>query len=273
VIKEPVTVRLELESHPENVALVRSALTGIAEALGLGEELTADLKTALSEACNNVALHAYDGGSGPMIVEIDASRDGVSAAVVDRGSGITRISGGEDRMGLGLAVISALASSSEFRHPEGGGTEVRMWFRKPGNHGAEEGGGGLSAHRFQTSPSEDRGDNEILVSFAPPTIVRFVLGRMVQSLAASSHFSITKISDLRVANEAIAGYIECAADDEVTLAISTSIRRLFMKTGPMPAHDADTAREVLGTVVDRLEPDENSHLSFELRDSSREQVN
>jgi serine/threonine-protein kinase RsbW len=275
VIAKPVTVRLELESHPENVALVRSALTGIAEALQLGEELISDLKTALSEACNNVALHAYDGGSGPMIVEVEAAADGISVAVIDRGSGITRISGGEDRMGLGLAVISALASSSEFRHPDGGGTEVRMWFARPEAASAAQLDGGLGDHRFHTAHSLDRAENEILVSFAPPSILRFVLGRMVQSLAASSHFSVTKISDLRIANEAIAGYIESATEDEVSVsvAIVTSIRRLTMQTGPMAAHDADTAREALAEVVDRLDPDEDHRLKFELLDSSREPVN
>ncbi len=268
-----MTVRLELESHPENVALVRSALTGVAEALGLDGELASDLKTAMSEACNNVALHAYDGGSGPMIVEVEASGDGVRAAVIDGGSGITRISGGEDRMGLGLAVISALASSSEFRHHEGGGTEVRMWFHNADAESTGESTGGLSEHRFHTLHSADRAENEVLVSFAPPTVLRYVLGRIVQSLAASSHFSVTKISDLRTANEAIAGYIECAADDEVSIAIAANIRRLSLSTGPMPAHDPDMAREALSEVVDGLNPDDDHKLHFQLRDSSREAVN
>jgi serine/threonine-protein kinase RsbW len=105
VTEERARVRFQLESHPENVALVRSALSSLGEALALSEELVSDLKTAISEACNNVALHAYGTSSGPMIVEIDATDVGVSVRVVDHGTGITRISGGEDRMGLGLAVI------------------------------------------------------------------------------------------------------------------------------------------------------------------------
>lgn len=272
MIKEPATVRLELESHPENVALVRSALTGISEALDLGEELTSDLKTALSEACNNVALHAYDGGSGPLIIEVETSRAGIWAAVIDRGSGITRISGGEDRMGLGLAVISALASSSEFRHPAGGGTEVKMWFRNVDTELAGESSDRLSDRHFETMPAPNRADNEIFVSFTPPTILRYVLGRMVQSLAAASHFSVTKISDLRTANEAIAGYIEAAAETEVSLAIVTNVRHLCMTAGPLAAHDAAQARESLSAVVDRLDPDHDHMLQVELHDCSREPV-
>jgi serine/threonine-protein kinase RsbW len=272
VLQQPVMVRLELESHPENVALVRAVLTGISEALELSEEMTSDLKTALSEACNNAALHAYDGGSGPLVVEVEASAAGICAAVLDRGSGITRISGGEDRMGLGLAVISALASSSEFRHPEGGGTEVRMWFANGDAGWADGSGGGLSSHHFRSKHSADRAENEVLVSFSPPTVLRFVLGRVVQSLAAASHFSVSKLSDLRAANEAISHYIERAADGEVTLAIAASTRHLSMTTSPMSAHDAADAREALTAVVDRLDPDEDHRLKLELLDSSREPV-
>ncbi len=267
-----MTVRLELESHPENVALVRAALTGIAEALDLSEELNSDLKTALSEACNNVVLHAYDGASGSLIVEVEASRSGVCAAVIDRGSGITGISGGEDRMGLGLAVISALAGSSEFRHPEGGGTEVRMWFANVEAERDGDGGDELRHHRFKSAYAANRAENEILVNFTPPTVLRYVLGRMVQSLAAASHFSVTRLSDLRTANDAIARYIESAANGEVSMAIATSTRRLSLSTGPLPAHDPRNARETLDAVVDRLNPDDDHKLHFELLDVSREAV-
>ncbi len=273
VVKQPVTVRLELQSFPENVALVRSAITGIAEALELGEEITSDLKTALSEACNNAALHAYDGDSGLLVVEVEAAPSGICVAVLDRGSGITRISSGEDRMGLGLAVISALATSSEFRHPEGGGTEVRMWFANPESDWAEESGGGLSTHHFRAKHVVDRAANEILVSFAPPTVLRFVLGRLVQSLAAASHFSVSKLTDLRSANDAIAEYIESAASDEVTVAIASSVRHLSMTTGPLKTHNPGFARERLTAVVDHVNVDADSMLQIELLDSSREPVN
>jgi serine/threonine-protein kinase RsbW len=274
VIQGPVTVRLELESHPENVALVRSALTGIAEAIQLGEELTADLKTAVSEACNNVALHAYDdAASGPMIVEIDGSRTGISASVIDHGRGLTRIAGGEDRMGLGLAVISALADSSEFRHPEGGGTEVRMWFQTSDvdttlahNVGADQ----RLALSLPAPPQDHvRAEDEIMAYFSPVTVMRFVLGRMVQSLAAASHFSINKISDLRAANEAIAGYIEESAGGGVSVSLFSSSRRLQMTTGPLPDHDPAGAREALAAVVDTL-TSERENLSIELLDHSRD---
>ena len=107
-------VRLELESRPEYLTLVRGALSGIGEALAFDPELLDDLKTAVSEACNNVVLHAYRDSPGPLSVEVLVGRDRVEAAVHDRGSGIHGVAlAMEGRMGVGLAVISALADRAE----------------------------------------------------------------------------------------------------------------------------------------------------------------
>lgn len=264
-----MAVRLELESHPENVALVRSALSGIARAVRLGEEQTADLKTAISEACNNVALHAYDGGSGPMVVEIDGSEAGIHASVIDHGSGIRRISSAEDRMGLGLAVISALADSSEFRHPEGGGTEVRMFFAT-GHHGvsADEFASN-GAHGRQLPRALARASDEILVYCTPVKMTRYVLGPMVQALAAASNFSVDKISDLREINNAISSYIEETGNGAVSVAIASSPRRLSMTTGPLPSQDPARAEAALAAVVDTVSA-EAQQLRIELLDRSRD---
>ena len=61
-------VRLELDSRPETLTLVRGVLAGVAELIGLDPELLDDLKTAVSEACNNVVMHAYEGETGPLTV-------------------------------------------------------------------------------------------------------------------------------------------------------------------------------------------------------------
>ncbi|HET9074084.1 MAG TPA: ATP-binding protein [Solirubrobacteraceae bacterium] len=267
MVPEPVRVRLELDSHPENVALVRSAVTGMAEALALDPELTADLKTALSEACNNVALHAYDDTNGPMVVELEAGPAGIAAAVIDQGSGITRISGGEDRMGLGLALISATASASEFRRPEGGGTEVRMWFRA---RDARD----LSAELLATSrpvapPDTERADSEILVSLAPPPVMRYVLGRIVHAVAALAHFSLARLSHLSAANEAISVYVEETAQERVNLAIQSSPRRLTVCTQAPPEDGPATtaALAALAAAVDGLAT-ERDGLRIELVDAT-----
>lgn len=126
-------VRFELTSRAENVALVRAGLGALDQVLNLGVELVSDLKTAVSEACNNVVVHAYEEqGPGPLTVTLQADAESVEVLVRDRGTGIRQLATSERGMGLGLGVMSALAQSVEFSSPSGGGTEVRMSFRRPG---------------------------------------------------------------------------------------------------------------------------------------------
>ena len=61
MMKDSSAVRLELDSRPERVALVRGMLVGLGGLLAWDAVLVDDLKTAVSEACNNVVLHAYGG--------------------------------------------------------------------------------------------------------------------------------------------------------------------------------------------------------------------
>src|SRR3954462_13944528 len=53
-------LRLSVPSRSENVAVVRHAVAGLAEAVGMSETKIADLKTVVTEACMNVVLHAYE---------------------------------------------------------------------------------------------------------------------------------------------------------------------------------------------------------------------
>ena len=121
-------MRLELSSRPESVTLVRVMLGGIAEWFSFDPELLDDLKTAVSEACNNVVMHAYGDETGPLVVSLAVTADGAEVTVRDWGSGIQHVAPSQDRIGVGLAVISAVAKRAEFLSPNDGGTEVRMLF-------------------------------------------------------------------------------------------------------------------------------------------------
>jgi anti-sigma regulatory factor (Ser/Thr protein kinase) len=82
-------VRLKLSSRSENVALVRAVLAGVAEAIELDAEQLDDIRTAVTEACNNAVLHAYEGGEGPLEVDVRLPSEGRVAVVVrDAGIGI-----------------------------------------------------------------------------------------------------------------------------------------------------------------------------------------
>ena len=208
---------------------MRAALSGIAEAAGFDEELATDVKTAVSEACNNVVIHAYEGQTGPMRVLVSNAGDRVDIVVRDTGTGIRRLSSGADHMGLGLALISALADQAEFNSPSDGGTEVRMRFRRD-QTGAEVGFPGDEEwpHRPSALHEED-----VVMWCEPVPLARHLIGRVARATAASSHFTMTGASDLYAINDAMAGFAEVVADGHLVVGISSSSHRLTLDAGPL----------------------------------------
>ena len=128
--EEPV-VRLELPARPEGVGVVRQALVGVADGLAIDASVLADAKMAVTEACTNAVVHAYDDGSGHLEVEMLADEQALTVVVRDRGAGIQPRPNrtGSTALGLGLPLIAALSDAFEVRGGPGAGTEVRMTFR------------------------------------------------------------------------------------------------------------------------------------------------
>jgi serine/threonine-protein kinase RsbW len=109
---------------------VRQALAGMADALDFEAAVLADMKMAVTEACTNVVVHAYESDSGVLEVEMRATEEGLTIVVRDHGSGIQpRPARSEPpALGLGLPLIAALSDAFELRGSAGSGTEVRMIF-------------------------------------------------------------------------------------------------------------------------------------------------
>jgi anti-sigma regulatory factor (Ser/Thr protein kinase) len=126
----PPEVLLTMPARPEGVAVVRQALAGMADALDFEPSVLADMKMAVTEACTNVVVHAYDEKAGVLEVEMLADENGVTIVVRDHGAGIQpRPARSEPpALGLGLPLIAALSDSFELRGSAGQGTEVRMTF-------------------------------------------------------------------------------------------------------------------------------------------------
>ena len=98
-----------LPAKAENVAVVRHAIGGLAETLGMDPIAVSDLKTIVTEACTNVAVHAYADGDGPLEVEVSPDEDGLTVTVRDQGSGIRPAPDlDQSRLRLGLPLIAAL---------------------------------------------------------------------------------------------------------------------------------------------------------------------
>ncbi|HWH15269.1 MAG TPA: ATP-binding protein [Miltoncostaeaceae bacterium] len=125
--RPPVVIRLPAE--PDSLAIVRQAVTGVAEVLGLPEERLDDLKVAVTEACTNVVLHAYAGDTGAMEVRVRQDDRSLVVTVRDEGAGIVpRAEKTSPGLGLGLQMIAALADDVRIAAGDGGGTSVRMAF-------------------------------------------------------------------------------------------------------------------------------------------------
>ncbi|HWF51397.1 MAG TPA: ATP-binding protein [Solirubrobacteraceae bacterium] len=221
-------VRLEMESRPEAPALVRAALTGVAQRLDLDPELFDDLKTAVSEACNNVVLYAYNGQPGPLAVALDLGPEGMAATIRDWGRGIGPVEASEERMGVGLAVISALADRAEFISAPDGGTEVRMAFA----------GGSGATGALERVPVQLSGD--VVVTVWPVSLLTGVLGRITRAVAGRTHLSVDRFSDIYLVTDAIAGLAGSAAGAPgVTFAVTGSHQRLELVVGPFRAGNGE----------------------------------
>ena len=123
-------VRLSMPARAEGVSVVRQALSGVADALEFDEAVIADMKMAVTEACTNVVVHAYEQEVGMLEVDMVTAEDALTIAVRDHGAGIHPRSSARrtPALGLGLPLIAALSDAFELRGSSGEGTEVRMTF-------------------------------------------------------------------------------------------------------------------------------------------------
>jgi serine/threonine-protein kinase RsbW len=230
----PSIVTLELPSIPENLTLVRGMLGGVAELLAMDAELLDDLKTAVSEAANNVVMHAYGGRPGPLKVKLYVAREGIEVVVRDEGVGMSVPDLLEDRMqGVGLPVMQALAERADFRRGDDGGTEVRMLFP------AERGGRPMFGIPAPAAPEDgwtEKLSGDALISISPVTLLPSVLGRLARALAATARFSLDRFSDVYLVTDSISAHaVRAATSDRMGFSLEAAPRRLQLTIGPFRA--------------------------------------
>jgi serine/threonine-protein kinase RsbW len=228
-IQDSATVHLELDSQPESVALVRAMLAGVAERLDLDGDVLDGLNTTVSEACNNVVQHAYAGATGPLIVHLEADPGCVRVTIRDHGIGLEGAAAPEDHVGVGLALIGALADDSEFlTHPDGG-AEARSAFDR----------GRVTARsrdwrQSSAPPLEIASPGDVVGTLAPVGLLGNVLGRMARLLAARARFSLERFADLYLLFDQLGFHAARRAHSpRVTFSLSAEPRRLAVEIGPL----------------------------------------
>ncbi len=251
-------VRLRLSNRAENVLLVRQALSGLAETVGLDAIAHNDVSTAVTEACNNVILHAYEGGEGPLDVELTSTPEGIDVVVRDRGIGIRPGIKAQDEVsdGIGLPVIQALSDSVEFRDLPGSGTEVVMHFEAAQEHPLEPDGDGDGAELEaidRTMPVD-----LTVMTVAPTAVARSVVPRVLSTLAARAYFSTDRISDTQLLADALVEQTDGSiSSSHLSVGVSVAPRNLELHIGPLHSGRADelfgaAGLSSLGDVLERL---------------------
>lgn len=234
-IEEAASVGLRLPAKPENVALVRHALAGLATALGAEEGTVADLKTVVTEACMNVCLHAYAGEDGPLEVRAWGEGGSIHVRIRDQGAGIRPVADdGRKSLRLGLPLIAALTSDFEIRRSPTGGTEV-----------------GLTLPLVQS----DTDDQHLPVPSAPAAteidvpagdFVGPILSRVVSMTATKANFSIDRLSDAVLLSDALSTHAPDAyLGGTARVSISQTDRQFELQIGPLVAGSGENLIERL----------------------------
>ena len=218
----PTELRLTLPATAENVMVVRQAVAGLGEALGLPGSRINDLKTVVSEACNNVVLHAYDDETGPLWVTASPGQGELEVQIADEGHGFRPRPGQADpSLGLGLPLIAALADSFEITGGAGQGSRTTIRFS-------------YAPQEFSNNGSPAEPPEELAMAITPGVMVKPVLARVIGALAARAEFSVDRLADTVLLGDAVSSSQGGDfADGRVGLSIRDEAGKLQVRVGPL----------------------------------------
>lgn len=136
-MKKPINeMRLVIPSTSTNESFTRVAVASFASQLDPTIDDITDIKTAISEAVTNCIVHGYKNTIGLIYIHAKIFEDGrLTVKIRDTGCGIPDVkqameplftTGGEDRAGLGFAVMESFMDKLRVTSREGKGTTVTM---------------------------------------------------------------------------------------------------------------------------------------------------
>ena len=129
-------LKLVIPSKSSNESFARVAVASFVAQLDPTLEEINDIKTAVSEAVTNCIVHAYKESMGNIYINVQVIDNlTVRIKVRDKGCGIDNIeqamqplftTGGEERAGLGFAVMESFMDKLSVKSKGGKGTVVIM---------------------------------------------------------------------------------------------------------------------------------------------------
>jgi anti-sigma regulatory factor (Ser/Thr protein kinase) len=229
-------LNLRLNSRPDTAGLVRAVLGGVAMPFALRPELLNDLKTVVSEACNNAVDHAYRGDTGAIAVRVELQLEEIEVSVRDWGGGFHQVAPAGDHLRVGLPLINALADRTEFLTAPGSGTEVRMGFDLRHDPRRTETLMRLEdAEDLEAWTPWRRGlAGDVVVTLLAKDLLPSVLEPLTSALAARSRFSLERFSDVYLVAHAVCKHVHTAASSSrISFSLTARDQRLEFTIGPL----------------------------------------
>jgi serine/threonine-protein kinase RsbW len=222
-------LELALPARAENVAIVRHALAGLAEAMDMEPDRVADLKTVVTEACMNVVIHAYEGEPGPLEVDARRAEDLLVVVVRDQGAGIRpRPESRRQSLKMGLPLIAALSSSFEIRGGPGRGTEVTMRVAMSSN------GDMPSPPPIETEAGAVAWGDGASMTMPAGALVGPVLSRIISLFAVRANFSVARLSAAVLLGDAISAHAPAHfPDGTAKVAVDVEGGVVAVRVGPL----------------------------------------
>lgn len=134
-------LKMTVDSKSINESFSRSAVASFVACLDPTVEEITDIRTAVSEAVTNCIVHAYKDKMGKIYITVSVLENSVVRIKIrDRGVGIDDIeqamqplytTAGDERAGLGFAVMESFSDKISVRSRPGVGTTVTL-FKKIG---------------------------------------------------------------------------------------------------------------------------------------------
>lgn len=215
-------LRLAMAAKPENLALVRQALSGLADGVSIPERPLADLKQIATEACMNAVVHAYpDRDDGRIDVSAVASNGEVELRVRDWGVGFRpRPASSDGSLHLGLPLIASMVDSFAIESPSGGGTALVARVKLDEDGDGEE-------------PEAPPAPKEAELAIDAGAAAKPVIARVLAIAATRAGFSLDRMSDGVLMGDVIAaGSADDFAEGRVGIEIEECGPNLCLRVGP-----------------------------------------
>ena len=134
-MKNTNEMELCFDSRSANEGFARVAVASFLTQLNPTVEEVADVKTAVSEAVTNAIIHGYENEVHKVRIRCRIEENIFTVEVCDQGRGIENVeeamqpmytTGGEDRAGLGFAVMESFMDKVRVHSRVGKGTRVTL---------------------------------------------------------------------------------------------------------------------------------------------------